>query len=219
MTNTNSWPPSEPFDDREPWPKVLPSRAAAGFPDVVVARLGHPEVMAAVWCRTALDDAHRYYQAARQCVWANWAIDRMEEWSPDEAQFAGWVQGMWVAGCRLVISAHLAQQWVRLADREVPEIPGLRVCRNAIEHLHEADFDDEQVIATTRISDDGKKAWDIEKLPEERLILGMGSDPLATVFGAVSMETIVDFAHKHSKRDVEVELGDSAYLIAERPNQ
>jgi len=116
---TFAWPPTEPFDDREPWPKQPPGRAAAGFPAVGVGGLGHPDVMAALWCRLTLDDAQRYYRAARQCSWANWAIDRGEDWSPIEQQFAHWVQAMWIAGCRLVISAHLAQQWVRLADPDV----------------------------------------------------------------------------------------------------
>jgi hypothetical protein len=157
------WPPTEPFDDRDPWPPILPGRAVAGFPAVGVGGLGHPDVMAALWCRSTLEDAGRYYQTARQCSWANWAMDRGEDWSPMEGQFARWVQAMWVAGCRLVISAHLAQQWVRLADPTVPEIPGLRQARNAIEHLHEAEIDEIQIIATTKVTDGGqKKAWDIE---------------------------------------------------------
>ena len=37
-------------------------------------------------------------QRARQAAWANWAIERMEDWSPTEAEFAGWAQDMWLAG-------------------------------------------------------------------------------------------------------------------------
>ncbi|MDI6911824.1 hypothetical protein [Nocardioides sp.] len=211
---TFAWPPTEPFDDREPWPRFLPGRAAAGFPAIGVGGLGHPDVMSALWCRLTLDDAQRYYQAARQCSWANWAIDRGEDWSPTERHFARWVQAMWIAGCRLVISAHLAQQWVRIADPTVPEVPGLRRARNAIEHLHEAEIDESQIIATTKVTEDGKqKAWDIEKLPDGRLIFGMGKKPLEEVFDAVSLEAIVAFALEHSDRDGDVDIQDSTYLL------
>jgi hypothetical protein len=211
---TSAWPPTEPIDDREPWPEHLPGRAATGFPAVGVGGLGHPDVMAALWCRLTLDDAQRYYQAARQCSWANWAIDRGEDWSPTEEQFARWVQAMWIAGCRLVISAHLAQQWVRLADPSIPEIPGLRLVRNAIEHLHEAEIDESQIIATTKVTHGGhEKAWDIKKLPEGRLIVGMGKQPLEAVFDSVSVDAIVTFAGEHSARDGGVNLRESTYLL------
>lgn len=121
---------------------------------------------------------------------------------------------MWIAGCRLVISAHLAQQWVRIADPTVPEVPGLRRARNAIEHLHEAEIDESQIIATTKVTEDGKqKAWDIEKLPDGRLIFGMGKKPLEEVFDAVSLEAIVAFALEHSDRDGDVDIQDSTYLL------
>jgi len=208
-----TWPPDGPFDDRRPWPEHLPGRSAEGFPTAIgVAGLGHPDLMAALWCDATLEDAQRYYQTARQCSWANWAIERAEEWSPTEAQFARWVQAMWIAGCRLVISAHLAQQWVILADPDVPEVPGLRKARNAIEHLHEAEIDDSQMIATTKVTDSGEKAWDIRKLPEGRLIFGMGKKPLETVLDAVSVNAIVEFAQAHRDRG-EVELDDSFYLV------
>ena len=93
-----SWPPTGPFDDRLPWRPVLPGRAAQGFSAAVgVGGLGHPDVMASLWCRTTLDEAHCYYQRARQAAWANWAIERMEDWSPSEEEFAGWVQEMWLS--------------------------------------------------------------------------------------------------------------------------
>lgn len=211
---TFAWPPAEPFDDRHPWPKILPGRAAAGFPPVGLGGLGHPDVMSALWCRATLDDAHRYYQAARQCSWANWAIDRGEDWSPTEQQFGRWVQDMWIAGCRLVVSAHLAQQWVRLADPGISEVPGLRRARNAIEHLHEAEIDDGQMMATTKVAEDGKeKAWDIAKLPDGHLVFGMGKKPLEAVFDAVSLDAIVAFAAAHSERDVDVDMAESTYLL------
>ena len=80
------WPPASAFDERHPWPAVLPGRAEKGFPaGIGVGGLGHPDVMAAMWCRATLEDAHAYYQRARQAAWANWAIERMEDWSPTES--------------------------------------------------------------------------------------------------------------------------------------
>lgn len=210
------WPPTEPFDDRRPWPPTLPGRAERGFPVAMgIGGLGNPNVMAAMWCRTTLDDAHAYYQAARQAAWANWAIERIEDWSPTEAEFARWIQDLWLPGCRLLISAQLAQQWVRVADPRVQPVPGLRVARNSIEHLFEAEFDAEHLVATSRIDENGKPAgaWDIGKLPEGHLIMGLGKDPLNVVFEAVSLLAIVEFADQHSRRDADVELDDAAFLL------
>lgn len=211
-----SWPPTDPFDDRKPWRPVLPGRAERGFPVAIgIGGLGHPDVMAAMWCRTTLEDAHVYYQRARQAAWANWAIERMEDWSPTETQFAGWVQDMWLAGCKLLMSAQLAQQWVRTADPELPQIPGLRVARNSIEHLFEADFDTQHMVANPRTDANGKStgAWDIEKLPEGQLLMGLGRDPLNMIFDAMPLRVIVDFAYEHAYRDVDVSLDDSAFRL------
>lgn len=155
--------------------------------------------MASVWSRRTLDLAHRYYAAARQCVWSNWAIERGEDWSPSGAEFTRDVEAMWISGCELLIAAHQAQIWARRIDPDTPEVLGLRAARNAIEHLDAATFDEDHVIATT--SDDSKKAWDIKKLPEGYLLMGMARDPLNSVFGAVSVEAIVDFAQKNAYLD------------------
>lgn len=211
-----NWPPTEPFDDRTPWRSNIPHRAEKGFPVATgIGGLGYPDVMAAMWCRTTLEDAHIYYQRARQAAWANWAIEKMEDWSPEEAEFAGWVQDMWLAGCRLLIDAQLAQHWVRAADPAVPQIPGLRVARNSIEHLSEADFDVSHIVATSRIDAEGKSigAWDIERLPERRLLMGLGRDPLNMIFDAVSLKAIVDFAYQHAHRDAGAPLDDSTFLL------
>ncbi len=123
-------------------------------------------------------------------------------------------------GLPFVISAHLAQQWVRLADPGVPEVPGLRLTRNAIEHLHEAEIDDSQIIASTEVTDHGQeKAWDLKKLPDGHLIFGMGEKPLEAVFNSVSVDAIVAFAQEHSERDGEVDLRDSTYLLRPNPEQ
>jgi len=171
--------------------------------------------MAAMWCRATLEDAHAYYQRARQAAWANWAIERMEDWSPTESEFACWVQDLWLAGCKLLISAQLAQQWVRKADPEVPQVPGLRVARNSIEHLFEAEFDASHMVAGSRTDGQGKPtgAWDIERLPEGRLLMGVGKDPLNMVFDAVPLQAIADFAYEHRNRDAAVSLDDSTFLV------
>ncbi|WP_281965045.1 hypothetical protein [Serinicoccus marinus] len=211
-----NWPPTEPFDDRQPWRPVLPRRAEKGFPVAMgIGGLGHPDVMAAMWCRATLEDAHLYYQRARQAAWANWAIERMEDWSPSEAELAGWVQDMWLSGCKLLISAQLAQQWVRTADPAVPQIRGLRVARNSIEHLFEAGFDERYIVASPRIDEKGQStgAWDLDKLPEGHLLMGLGKDPLSMVFDAIPLRAIVDFAYQHAYRDADVSLDDSTFLV------
>lgn len=212
---TRPWPPTDPFDDRQPWHPVLPSAAAKGFPAAMgIGGLGQPDVMAAMWCRTTLDDAHAYYQSARHAAWANWAIERMEDWSPTEDDFQRAVQAMWIAGCELLISAHLAQQWVRRADPTVDEVAGLRRARNSVEHLVEADFDNTHIIASTAVDENGKeKAWDIKKLPEGHLLMGLGRRPLTSVFDAVSLDDIVAFASQHAHRDADVDLADSTYML------
>lgn len=217
-----AWPPTGPFNDRRPWPDVMPAKAERGIPVAIgIGGLGNPNVMAATWCRATLADAHWYYQAASQATWANWAVERMEDWSPTEAEFARCVQDLWLAGCRLLMSAQLAQQWVRASDPKVQQIPGLRVARNSIEHLFEADFDPEHVVATSRIDESGKSAgaWDIAKLPERRLIMGLGTDPLNVVFEAVSLRDIVEFAGRHADRDANIELDDSTFRLAPPTDQ
>lgn len=209
------WPPTEPVTDDIPWHPVLPRLAQIGFSAAMgIGGLGHPDVMAAMWCRTALDDAHTYYQAARHASWANWAMERGEDWSPSEEAFQEAVQTMWIAGCRLLVSAHLAQQWVRRSDPTVEEVPGLRRARNSIEHLVEADFDEEYIIATTGVDERGKeKAWDIKKLPEGNLIMGLGKNPLGVVFDAVDLHSIVTFVSEHASRDLGIDLADSTYML------
>lgn len=188
---------------------------------MVIGGFGHADVMAAMWCRTTLDDARNYYQAARHASWANWAIDRMEDWSPSDTEFANWIQEMWIAGCRLLISAHLAQQWVKRADDTVEEIEGLRVARNSIEHLSEATFDEDHTTATARRNNAGKavKAWSLDDMPEGRLIMGLGKNPLSRVFDAVDLQAIVTFADTHAYRDDDVNRADSAYLLPAPPEE
>lgn len=210
-----SWPPTEPITEDIPWHPVLPRAAQNGFSAAMgVGGLGHADVMAAMWCRTARDDAQTYYQAARHASWANWAIDRGEDWSPSEETFQRAVQAMWIAGCRLLISAHLAQQWVRRSDPTVEEVPGLRQARNSIEHLVEADFDENFIIATTGADERGKeRAWDIKKLPEGHLLMGLGKNPLSKVFDAVDLEAVATFMNEHANRDLAIDLADSTYML------
>lgn len=217
-----TWPPTEPFDDRKPWHQVLPTQARDGFEAaVVIGGLGHADMMASLWCRTVLDDAHIYYQAARHASWANWAIERMEDWSPTETEFQRCVQELWTVGCRLLVSAHLAQQWVIRADPTVEEIDGLRTARNSIEHLSEATFNEDHTTATSTGPRDkkgrAKRAWSIDDLPEGKLLLGLGRTPLTRVFDAVDLEAIVTFADAHAWRDSGLELADSAYLLLTPP--
>lgn len=179
-----------------------------------IGGLGQADVMAAMWCRTTLDDAHAYYQTACHAAWANWAIERMQDWSPTEDDFQSAVQAMWIAGCRLIISAYLAQQWVRRADPTVGEVTGLRRARHSIEHLVEADFDNAHIIASTAVDENGReKAWDIKKLPEGQLIMGLGKQPLTSVFDAVGLDDIVAFAALHAYRDSDIDLADSTYML------
>lgn len=97
---------------------------------------------------------------------------------------------------------------------------GLRLARNAIEHLHEAEIDDANIVATTKVMDGGhERAWDIKKLPDGHLIFAMGKKPLEAVFDSVSVDAIVAFAQEHSDRDGEVDLRDSTYLLRPNPEQ
>ena len=91
----------------------------------------------------------------------------------------------------------------------------MRVARNSIEHLSEADFDETDIVASPRIDAKGKPigAWDIEKLPEGRLLLGLGRNPLSMVFDAVSLRAIVDFAYQHAHRDAAALLDASTFLL------
>jgi len=91
----------------------------------------------------------------------------------------------------------------------------LRVARNSIEHLFEADFDARHIVASPRTDEKGKStgAWDIEKLPEGRLLMGVGKDPLNMVFDATPLRVNVDFAYRHAYRDADVSLDDATFLL------
>lgn len=113
-----------------------------------------------------------------------------------------------------MVSAHLTQQWAALADPDVQEVKHLRRTRNSIEHLTEAQFDDLLVVARSR-SGEGQQAgaWDIKKLPEGHLVLGLGKRPLEMVFDSVSLQAIVDFARDHAHRGDEDEVRESGFLL------
>lgn len=192
---SNQWPPTGPPLSDDWWP----SFPWIGRPDLPIAMtlLGHPVSMAALWCRATRTEAHSYYQAALRCDWANWAIEKAEDWSPTGDQFSRYVERLWVTGCQLIMAADQAHVWARRAFDDVEEIPHLRNTRNSIVHLDNADMDEEYATASTG---DGR-AWSLEKLPEGHLIMGMASDPLNTVFGAVSLDAIVQFAERYQHAD------------------
>jgi hypothetical protein len=166
------WPPVEPPEEDRwwfaGWRKISP---------LDIAVLGTPTAarMVRVWSRATLDDAHRYYQAAMHATWANWAMDRGEDWSPSDAQLARYVDELFVRAFRLVMSANQMMHWVTRRHSTVPEVPFLKDCRDALVHLDESDV--ERVAATAVPSaDKGQRSRAIRRLPEERLFLGLGRD-------------------------------------------
>lgn len=68
--------------------------------------------------------------------------------------------------------------------------------------MFEADFDARHIVASPRTDVKGKStgAWDIEKLQEGRLLMGVGKDPLNMVFDATPRRVIVEFASRHAYR-------------------
>jgi hypothetical protein len=86
-------------------------------------------------------DAHSIYRRKiRQAEYG-------EDWSPDDRQIEACFRRLWVENVALVWMAHQLEQWlqrlaVELGEEPAQPLEGLRLLRNALEHLDDAHFEE-----------------------------------------------------------------------------
>jgi hypothetical protein len=156
--------------------------------------------MLAMWARAAQADAHSYWQAAVRANWMDWAIDKLEEWSPDERDLPSALEQVWVRGYKLIMSAYQMERWLqahRKLNGEPVQTKQYRHLRNALEHLDEAHLT--EVAAVKRPDDTEKRS--IEELPGRQLFLGFSSSSTEDAFGIVNLAEVTEQARKYAYLD------------------
>jgi hypothetical protein len=96
----------------------------------------------------ALEASHRFAAAAR-------AFDRADEWHLDDTHIAASFRAMWTANASVVWAASQVERWLVRLARETGEpapvpVPDLKTLRDALEHLDEAIFDDDNYAYANR---------------------------------------------------------------------
>lgn len=118
-------------------------------------------MFALAWGERLSAELPKAIQASREFAEAVRAYDRGDEWGLGDDSLAEGFRGMWTANATVVWTASQVERWlVRLAreagDAEPEPVPDLKSLRDALEHLDEAVFDDNDYAHADR-SDSRKK--------------------------------------------------------------
>jgi hypothetical protein len=130
----------------------------------------------------------------------DWAINKMEDWSPDERDLPPALEQVWVRGYKLIMSAYQMERWLqahRKLNGEPVQTKQYRHLRNALEHLDEAHLT--EVAAVKRPDDTEKRS--IEELPGRQLFLGFSSSSTEDAFGIVNLAEVTEQARKYAYLD------------------
>jgi hypothetical protein len=156
--------------------------------------------MLGMWARAVQADAHSYWQAAVRANLMDWAIDKMEEWSPDVRHMPPALEQVWVRGYKLVMSTYQMERWLqahRTLNGEQEQPMQYRHLRNALEHLDAAHFT--ELIARKRPDDTKKRS--MEELPGQQLFLGFDSSAIEHAFGIVNLADVTKRAREYADID------------------
>jgi hypothetical protein len=156
--------------------------------------------MLGMWARAVLADAHSYWQAAVRADWTDWAIDKMEDWSPDQRELPPALEQVWVRGYKLIMSTYQMERFLqahRTLNGEQKQPKRYEDLRNALEHLDDAQFT--ELIAMKRPSDTRKRS--IEKLPGQQLFLGFRTTSTEHAFGLVNLADLTKRAREYASVD------------------
>jgi len=156
--------------------------------------------MLAMWARAVQADAHSYWQAAVRANWMDWAIDKMEEWSPDERDLPPALEQVWVRGYKLIMSAYQMERWLQAHHRlngEQVQAKQYTHLRNALEHLDEAHFTDQSAMKRP----DDTKQRSIEELPGQEVFLGFHQSSTEDAFGIVNLAEVTRRAREYAYVD------------------
>jgi hypothetical protein len=117
--------------------------------------------------------------------------DRMDGDAVDLAMLHRAIREVWSTDCLLILSASNLEAWIRklyrARRRKLPEpLKHLKQLRNAIEHLDDANIDEETWTATARLQQSKKSG--IGALPNQELAIGISGDGL--LFGILSHDDL-----------------------------
>jgi hypothetical protein len=147
------------------------------------------------------------------------AYERMDIEGLSESDLLDKIRRIWIAESMLVHAASSLEIWMaklyRTRRRKPrPQVAYLRQLRNALEHLEEADFDDEGWIATARTAQGARRG--IGALPEAKLEVGLGPDGL--LFGVIApaeLHSLVDDLVRELDRELDEYAQDWFDFISE----
>jgi hypothetical protein len=130
----------------------------------------------------------------------DWAIDKMEEWSPDDRDLPPALEQVWVRGYKLIMSAYQMERWLqayRKLNGEQDQPMQYRHLRNALEHLDAATFTE----LTARKRPDDTENWSIDKLPGQQVFLGFRPSSTENAFGIVNLAEVTTRARQYAHVD------------------
>jgi hypothetical protein len=158
--------------------------------------------MLAMWARAVEADAHSYWQAAMRAAWMDWAIEKMEEWSPEERDLPPALEQVWVRGYKLIMSTYQMERWLQAHRRlngEQEQPMQYRHLRNALEHLDEAHFT--ELTAMRAPKDKRERTLSIEELPGHQVPLGFHPISTEDAFGIVNLAEVTKRAREYAYVD------------------
>ncbi|MEW1706976.1 hypothetical protein AB0230_07015 [Microbacterium sp. NPDC089190] len=150
-----------------------------------------PLMLARSWADSTFEMLELSRKRRRDYRWVSRSYDRMDGDAVDLARLQRAIREVWSTDCLLIISAANLEAWTRKLyrarrRREPKPLENLKRLRNAIEHLDEADIDEETWIATARNPRALKSG--IGALPNQKLGIGVSGDGL--LFGVMSYEDL-----------------------------
>ena len=140
--------------------------------------VSHAAEMAETFADLWVDEVRRLVRQEREIrqkyEWSNWAVERNEEWSPQERDLHELFGRMWTAQHHLVWAAHQLERWQRRLARErgLPEPAAdavLADLRNALEHLDEAVLGQPDTVAA---GENPSQNRSLRRLPGSELHVG-----------------------------------------------
>lgn len=150
--------------------------------------------LAVSWAGAVREQLHNVKKRVANYIDVEIMYERMDGDVTMDQLAASW-QAAWAAEALLVICADNLERWVKRLYRErgrepAPAHPQLRALRNAIEHMDESEFEDDEWIARAAGS---KQNRGLGSLPDASLSIAVGSR--GAVFGLIShddLQGIVD---------------------------
>lgn len=150
-----------------------------------------PLMLARSWADATFEMLELSRKRRSDYRWISRTYDRMDGDAVDLAMLHRAIREVWSTDCLLILSASNLEAWIRklyrARRRKLPErLKHLKQLRNAIEHLDDANIDEETWTATARLQQSKKSG--IGALPNQELAIGISGDGL--LFGILSHDDL-----------------------------